>query len=140
MVRRLLTLLLLVMALAGCQRVSQQADQAPEVTMTLVADPAPPAVGPSSLTITLTDGQGRPIEGASLRIKGDMAHAGMVPVRAEAEGGSGGVYETDFQWTMGGDWVVTVLVTLPDGRITSRSFDLAVAGEMTMPMEATETP
>lgn len=120
---------------SGCQRSSQEADQAPEVRMELAVEPSPPEVGPVRLTITLADNAGRPIEGASLSITGDMAHAGMAPVQAQASVGTGGIYEADLQWTMGGDWIVTILATLPDGRTTSRHFDLTVAGTGSMPAE-----
>lgn len=119
----LVAVLGLSLLLSGCQRASQQADQAPEVQVTLAVQPDPPQTGPARLVITLADAAGRPIEDATLRIKGDMSHAGMMPVRAEVnDGGPGGVYEADFEWTMGGDWIVTVTVMLADGRITSREF------------------
>lgn len=109
--------------LSACQRASQQADQAPEVQVSLAVQPDPPQVGPARLVVTLADGAGKPIEDARLRIKGDMSHAGMVPVRADVDtGGPGGVYETAFEWTMGGDWIVTVTAVLADGRVTSREF------------------
>ncbi|MEA3334757.1 MAG: FixH family protein [Chloroflexota bacterium] len=128
--RHVILITLALITLSGCQRASRQGDQAPEVNVTLEIAPQPPVQGPTHLIIRLTDGKGLPVEGATLRIKGDMSHAGMVPVRAEASGGTGGVYEADFEWTMGGDWFVTVLATLPDGRLTSRRFDLTVLGEM----------
>lgn len=102
--------------------------------MTLNVEPDPPVVGPAELTIILVDATGQAIEGANLQVKGDMAHAGMVPVQATALGGSDGRYQAALEWTMGGDWIVTVLATLPDGRVTSRQFDLSVDGQG--PMEA----
>jgi len=41
-------------------------------------------------------------------------------------------YAIPFEWTMGGDWVVTVDVTLADGRTASRQFDLSITGQMDM--------
>jgi hypothetical protein len=128
---------LLSLALAGCQRASQQPDRAADVNVALSVQPDPPGVGPSRLIITLKDAQGAPIEGARLQIKGDMTHAGMQPVLAEVEEGTDGQYETPFEWTMGGDWIVTVRAALPDGRSTTRQFNLTVNGDMThMPMDA----
>jgi hypothetical protein len=128
---------LLSLALVGCQRIGQQPDSAADVNVVLSVQPDPPGVGPSRLTISLTDAQGAPIEGARLQIKGDMTHAGMQPVLAEVEEGTDGQYETPFEWTMGGDWIVTVRAALPDGRSTTRQFNLTVNGDMThMPMDA----
>ncbi len=58
-----------------------------------------------------------------------MTHAGMQPVLADAGSGADGVYPADFEWTMSGDWVVTVTAALPDGRTALRRFDLTVTGK-----------
>lgn len=115
------------LTLTGCGRASQQPDPAPEVSMSLSVSPDPPLFGrPCEMRITLLDGEGRAIDGAELSIKGDMTHAGMVPVLTEIKQSENGVYATDFAWSMGGDWIVTVSATLPDGRVTSRQFELTV--------------
>jgi len=120
-------LVLTLGVLVGCGRASQQPDEAPEVEMTLSVSPDPPLFGrPCEMWITVLDGEGNPIDGARLEIKGDMTHAGMVPVLTETSESEAGVYLTDFDWTMGGDWIVTVEAVLPDGRVTSRQFELTV--------------
>jgi hypothetical protein len=124
-----LLVLLLVWAPAACQRSSQQSDQAPEIDVSLETLPSPPAVGPAQLLVTVTEDTGQPVDGATVELQGDMAHAGMVPVQATASGQGAGLYSAEFQWTMGGDWFVTVTVTLPDGRTTSRRFDVTVGGD-----------
>jgi hypothetical protein len=59
---------------------------------------------------------GAPVEGAQVRVVGDMTHAGMVPVLADAEHVGDGVYRTvAFAFTMSGDWMLTAEVTFPDG-------------------------
>lgn len=84
-------------------------------------------VGETSLIVTLTDTAGSPINDATVSVKGDMSHAGMVPVLAEVTGGGdNGVYKMPFEWTMGGDWVVTVEAALPDGRSTSQQFNFTI--------------
>lgn len=139
----IIVLLLVAGLLGGCARQSQQADQnnADDIDMTLVVAPDPPAVGQSNLLITLRDDAGESIDGASLEMKGDMSHAGMKPVLASISGGEGGVYAVPFEWTMGGDWFVTVIARLPDGRVVTRRFDLSVVGGMDMDndMEHTES-
>jgi hypothetical protein len=142
----LVLVLLLSLTLVGCARASQQRNEAADVTITLAVQPDPPSVGPCHLTATLTGADGAPIDNARLQIKGDMTHAGMQPVLAEVDTGDEGKYETPFEWTMGGDWIVTVTATLPDGRTTARQFYFTVEGDMDMgmeqdmQMEATETP
>jgi len=126
----ILIALLASLALVGCGRLSQQQDQVADVNIALAVHPDPPAVGPANLTVFVTGADGRPIDGASLHIKGDMSHAGMQPVLAEVEGGQDGEYLTPFEWTMAGDWIVTVTAALPDGRTTARQFTYTVEGDI----------
>ncbi len=79
------------------------------------------------LLITLKDSNGNPINDATLRIRGDMIHAGMTPVLVEdVTGGQNGIYTIPFTWTMGGDWIVTVEGILADGRSVSHRFNLSI--------------
>lgn len=128
----LASLIILSFLLGSCRRSTQQNREAPHVNMSLAVEPEAPTVGPATLLITLTDADGNPINGAALEIRGDMSHAGMEPVLASAEAGQTGIYEAPFEWTMAGDWIVTVTASLPDGRIATREFDLTVSGEMNM--------
>lgn len=123
-----ISLVLVLLVLAGCQRASRQgaADGAPDVAMTLAVAPDPAIVGPATAIIELTDAAGQPIEGARLSLKGDMSHPGMQPVLAEAVAEAGGGYRAELQWTMAGDWFVVVTASLPDGRTAVRRFDLTV--------------
>lgn len=113
--------------LGGCQRASSQetADQASDVQVTLTVEPDPPHVGPSRVTVTLLDA-GKDIVGATVHIRGDMGHAGMRPVEADTTGNGMGAYQAGLDWSMAGDWIVTVTASLPDGRTTTRQFDVTV--------------
>jgi hypothetical protein len=85
------------------------------------------AVGQTTLTVRVTDGNGAALEDATVNVRGDMNHAGMVPVLAEAvTGGQNGVYRVPFEWTMGGDWIVTVEAILADGESVSQQFNVSV--------------
>ena len=118
-------IILLALLTAGCRQSRDGAT--PELQMELVTVPFPAVVGTSRLVVRVTDTAGAPVNDATLAIKGDMTHAGMEPVLADVSGGSDGYYEVPFEWTMGGDWVVTVVATLPDGRSAEQRFDLAVS-------------
>ena len=128
--RLIFTLLALLMIFTGgCARASRQANSA-DVVIRLTAIPFPPHIGQTRLVVQVADSSGRPIDDAQLAIKGDMTHAGMVPVLAEVDGGGqDGVYEIPFEWTMAGDWVVTVDLRLRDGATARQRFDLAVLSE-----------
>jgi len=127
--RWLVWLALALLALPGCRRV-ETTDQAPDVQLTLSADPEAPAVGPLRLDVALRDAGGAPIDGATdVSLRGDMSHAGMEPVLATAVGQGDGVYTADFAWTMAGDWIVTVVATLPDGRLKVAQFEYTVEAD-----------
>lgn len=122
-----------MVALAGCRRssggvpINGEADVAPEVQLILEdAGDGKPVIGPHRVTITLLDGDGTPIEDAVVSVRADMNHAGMLPVEAEAVHQGDGVYSAAFDWTMAGDWIVTVTTTLPDGRVKSQTFNYTV--------------
>ena len=131
----LASLIVLSLLLGSCRRSTQPNDEAANVNMALAVRPPAPAVGQATLLITLTDTADDPINGAVLEIRGDMVHAGMEPVLASVDAGQNGIYEVPFEWTMAGDWIVTVTASLPDGRTVTREFDLTVSGEMNMEME-----
>ena len=109
---------------SGCGRESRNASSA-NAQISLTAIPFPAAVGAVALGDPgLQISAGQPISDAALSIKGDMTHAGMVPVLAEVQGGDAeGYYQVPIEWTMAGDWVVTVEVTLANGTSAQKRFE-----------------
>jgi len=53
-----------------------------------------------------------------------MSHAGMAAVFAEAPEVGPGLYRTNMEFTMAGDWVLSVYVTLSDGLHVDRQFEI----------------
>lgn len=99
--------------------------------------PQPPVVGPSEVTVELRDAAGNAVEGASVDVEGNMTHAGMKPVLTRARATGGGRYvASGFEFTMAGDWVLTVQAILPGGGQARREF--AVPSVATSPMAAGE--
>ncbi len=122
----LVAALLLLLWGSGCGRASRES-ASQELQISLTAVPFPAVVGESRLVIHVRDSEGNPVNDATLAIKGDMTHAGMAPVLAEAQGGGeDGYYNIPYEWTMGGDWVVTVAATLADGRTAQQRFDMEI--------------
>lgn len=128
-VRRWWVILLCLGLIGGvsCARVSQSREVG--LRIDLVGPLFPPPVGPGRLAVRLSDASGKPVAEAVVAVRGDMTHAGMTPVLAEAEFVGDGIYQAEMDWTMAGDWVMTVDATLPDGRASSRQFELAVTNE-----------
>jgi hypothetical protein len=87
--------------------------------------PDPPRVGAANVSLRLTDFlSSKPVSGARVTLEGNMTHAGMTPVFAEAKEAEPGSYRATLELTMAGDWVVLVHAALPDGRKIERQFDV----------------
>jgi hypothetical protein len=121
MKRWLGTGLLLLLLLVGCGR---GAMDLPEVGVDLAIEPDPPRIGPAVVTVALRDADGQPIRGAVVTLEGNMSHAGMVPVLADAVEVAEGRYRAELEFTMGGDWFILVQADLPDGRSMERKVDV----------------
>lgn len=114
--------------LSGCKRASRQNETA-VAKIGLTTIPFPAVMGNTRLVLRVTDLQDEPINNARLSIKGDMSHAGMVPILAEATSAENGYYEVPIEWTMAGDWSVQVEVHLADRLVANQHFDLRVMTE-----------
>ena len=97
----------------------------PDLRVEHEISPSPPRVGATTVNLKLTDfASSKPLSGARVRLEGNMTHAGMTPVFADAQEVEPGRYRATLEFTMGGDWVVLVRLTLPDGRKIERQFDV----------------
>jgi len=103
----------------GCRR---PIAASPDLAVALEVSPQPPRVGPTTITLLLTDRSGKPVSGAHIAVEGNMSHAGMAPVFAEAREMGPGRYRTVVDLSMAGDWVMSVHVSLTDGRRLDRQF------------------
>ena len=75
---------------AGCQGPT---GVTPDVLVEHEISPQPPRVGPAVFRIRMTDAaSSKPLSGARVRLEGNMTHAGMTPVFAEAKEAEPGRY------------------------------------------------
>jgi len=118
----LMSILLLALALAGCQRGSST--DIPEIGLELTVSPDPPGIGQATIMLVMAGEDGQPITGAQVELEGNMSHAGMTPVFSQAREVDEGRYEAPLEFTMGGDWFILVKATLPDGRKMERQVDV----------------
>ena len=123
-----LTLILLLALLTGtaCGQQSAPTPAATDTQIELAVEREPPAVGDSTLVVTLTDASGSPVSGASVSVEGNMDHARMEPSSGQISEDTNGVYRVPFRWTMGGGWIVTVTAALPDGGEATQTFEMFV--------------
>jgi len=116
-------MLLAMLAAAGCSP-GRSDDEAKDVKVDFKIKPDPPKVGLAEVTLLLTKQDQQPVKGATLKLEGNMNHAGMKPVFADAKEVEPGKYEATLDLTMGGDWYVEVTGTLADGRKLKRKFNV----------------
>ncbi len=87
-------------------------------------------VGQTTLLVSVNDAAGQPLaEPGALSLRGDMAHAGMVPVFAEADAAVDGVFSLPFEWTMAGSWMVEATLTRPNGETARQTFEVEILAE-----------
>lgn len=123
------------LVLAGCQ-LQRGAAGAANVEVDLAVSPEPPAEGPATLTIDLRTEDGEPLIGATVRVEGNMSHAGMKPVLRDAvEQGDGRYAVEDFAFTMPGDWFIIVSGTLDDGTAFEERVDVPGVSGSSAPMQ-----
>ncbi len=85
-------------------------------------------VGPESITLKLRDAQGEIIAGAQVELEGNMTHAGMAPIFGQAIEVAPGMYRAMMQFSMAGDWVITLRARLSDGQQVEQQFEVKVVG------------
>ncbi len=85
--------------------------------------PQPAHAGPVTVNFKLAD-DAKPLTGAHITLEGDMTHAGMAPVFGDAREVSPGEYQGQVTLSMGGDWVVLMHITLPDGKKVEEQMDV----------------
>jgi hypothetical protein len=108
-----------IVALTGCR-----SNAASDLTVEAELSPAPAVVGPANVLIRLTDANGQPVTGATVTVEGNMSHPGMSPVFAKVTDGDPGEYRADMEFTMAGDWILSVSAALPDGRAVQKQINV----------------
>src|SRR6266436_7739012 len=118
---RVFVFLAIGLLLIGCHK---PVEPQPALRVQFELAPQPPRRGPGVITLVVADAEGQAINGARVNLEGDMTHAGMGPVIAEAKEMGAGRYQAPFEFSMDGDWVVLVHITLPSGQTVERQFEV----------------
>jgi len=119
---RVSSLCLLCFFVAGL--ISCRNQSAVNITVTPEIAPRPPREGQVTIMLRVTEASGQPLTGARIKLEGNMSHAGMTPVFADAAELEPGRYRANMELSMAGDWIVLVHVTLPDGVKVDREFEI----------------
>lgn len=114
-------LLAMQLLICGCASGHQNGLDA---DLNLTLSPSPPVVGTANVSLTMVGRDGLPVTGASVRLEGNMNHAGMKPSFADLTETEAGHYGGTLEFTMGGDWFVIVTAVAADGRRLERKIDV----------------
>ena len=105
----------------GC---SPGASEKADILVDLTLTPSPPVVGNTQMSLKLATSDGTPVDGAEVRLEGNMNHAGMKPSFAELQEAEPGRYLGRLNFTMGGDWFILVTAKTPDGQTVQQKVDV----------------
>ena len=105
----------LAVVLAACGGSAQPAapvesGSSSQVNITVESNPSPSMMGDMELILIITDGDGKPIEGATVDVSADhtdMTGMGMSGLATEQGGGR---YSINANFSMSGNWKITVYV------------------------------
>lgn len=120
-----LVLLLTLMVLVACgSSTSATGDAAVQITLL-------PGTTADSFQVQLHNPDHTPLTDATVTLEANMNHAGMAPVSGEpvqdsADGASDGIYTIPFQFSMLGDWIITVKAELGDGTQATKDVNVTV--------------
>ncbi len=121
---RLAALAMLLLMCVACRQVQQPA--ASDIVLEMAASEL--QVGATILTLRVHDKQGNPLtELGTVSLRGDMEHAGMTPVLAQAESTVAGFFAVPFEWTMAGSWIVEASLPLATDEVLQKQFHFEVA-------------
>jgi hypothetical protein len=116
--------LLVVLSACGLLAACQRPAPAANVTFEWTLDPAPARVGSAILELRLSDAGGHPVSGARLRIEAQMSHPGMAPLVTTASEREKGRYGATLSFAMGGDWILLIGGSLPNGEAIQYRIDV----------------
>lgn len=117
---------ILLVVLTACGPQAKATTTSTDFNLTVRTEPETLAVGETTLILSLTTSTGTAVDGANLKIHGDMDHQGMAPIDFEVHDSSNGEYHVPFEWTMGGGWIVQITARMQDGNEISKKFEFFV--------------
>lgn len=110
-------LVLLSVVLAACAGAATQAAEGSgkAVNIQFESDPSPAMMGDAELIFTITDANGNPLEGATVDVSADHTDMTGMGMSGAATDQGGGRYSINANFSMTGNWKVTVYVRNDQG-------------------------
>jgi hypothetical protein len=120
--------LVLPLLLAACGSAATPAveNSAKPVNIELESKPSPVAVGDAELIFTITDATGDPIEGATVDVSADHTDMSGMGMNGAATDQGFGKYSINANFSMSGNWKLTVYVRNGQGLDYKEDLELKV--------------
>lgn len=106
----LLVALSVLLTACGGSAASATDDSAKPVNIKVESNPTPAVVGDAQLVFTITDGDGNPIEGARVDVSADHTDMSGMGMSGAATDQGSGKYSINANFSMTGNWKLTVYV------------------------------
>lgn len=127
MKKRLIIILVAAIGLLLAGRFMTLQPEQGRLHIELRSDPYPLVIGWTRLFFAVLDENGSPVDAPAMETSVEMVHEGMLPLYAPVTRRDAGRFEVPVVWSMSGQWMVTAVATLPDGRGTlNESFEVYV--------------
>ena len=111
----LVLVLSVVLAACGSAPTSAPENSAKPVNIKLESKPSPVSVGDAELILTITDASGNPIEGATVDVSADHIDMSGMSMSGAATDQGFGKYSINTNFSMSGNWKLTVYVRNAQG-------------------------
>lgn len=120
--------LLVVMSvlLAACGGSATPEGSAKPVNIQVESNPSPASVGDAELVFTITDANGNPIEGARIDVSADHTDMSGMGMSGAATDQGSGRYSINANFSMTGNWKLTVYVRNDAGLDYQEDIDFKV--------------
>jgi hypothetical protein len=100
----------ILLAACGAVQTTEVTPTAAPVTITMITNPASPMMGDMTLQFTVADDKGQPVTGADFDVIADHTDMGGMTMHGKATEQGIGVYAITANFTMSGNWKLTVQV------------------------------
>ena len=105
------TMLILTAIMAGCNGTERTQENTTDlVTITLSTNPITPVVGKTEMILEIQDEEGQPLSDAKVEVSADHSDMSGMTLTGIASEQEDGKYAIDAEFSMSGNWKVTVMV------------------------------
>src|SRR6266542_598033 len=106
----MLVILAVLLAACGGSAPMQESASSKDVNIVVASNPSPAVMGDAELLLTITDKDGKPVEGAAVNVAADHTDMSGMGMSGLATDQGGGKYSIKANFAESGKWMLTVKV------------------------------